>query len=101
MRGNGYGVIRGKRLKEFKLCIFENGVHEIDFVNIKTPQVGIFDFRAFLNLAMLMTESDPARLLRKAMLDIMIDTINQRSGGGTTGERSAAEPELKQMKKIS
>jgi hypothetical protein len=36
-----------------------------------------------LNLAMLIRESDRARLLRQAILDIVIDTINQRTGGGT------------------
>ena len=41
----------------------------MDFVNIKTPMIGIFDFRAFLNLAMLMVESERAGLLRKAILD--------------------------------
>lgn len=81
---NGYEVIRGKRLKEFKLCLSEQDVPERLFGNIlKTPQLGIFDFRAFLNIAMLMTESDPARLLRQAILDIVIDTINRRTGGGT------------------
>lgn len=81
---NGYEVIRGKRLKEFKLRIAENDVPETIFGNIsKTPQLGIFDFRAFLNLAMLMAESEPARLLRQAALDIVIDTINRRTGGGT------------------
>ncbi len=81
---NGYEVIRGKRLKEFKLRIIENDVPETDFGNIsKAPQIGLFDFRAFLNLAMLMTESEAARLLRQAALDIVIDTINQQTGGGT------------------
>jgi len=83
LRKNGYEVIRGKRLKDLKLRISENDVHETDFVNIKASQIGVFDFRAFLNLAMLMTESEPARLLRQAALDIVIDTINQRTGGGT------------------
>ena len=32
---------------------------------------------------MLMSESDRARLLRQAILDIVIDVINQRTGGGT------------------
>ncbi|WP_218188300.1 hypothetical protein [Desulfosarcina cetonica] len=32
---------------------------------------------------MLITESERARLLRQMMLDIVIDTINQRTGGGT------------------
>lgn len=45
--------------------------------------LGVFDFRAFLNLAMLMQESERARLLRQAILDIVVDTINQRTGGGT------------------
>ncbi len=83
LRQNGYEVIRGKRLKELKLRITENDVNETDFVNIKTPQLGVFDFRAFLNLAMLMTESKAARLLRQAALDIVIDTINRQTGGGT------------------
>ncbi|MBW1897603.1 MAG: DNA-binding protein [Deltaproteobacteria bacterium] len=83
LRQNGYEVIRGNRLKKFKMSIHEQDVHETDFVNIKVPQLGIFDFRAFLNIAMLITESERARLLRQAILDIVIDTINQRSGGGT------------------
>ncbi len=82
LRKNGYGVIRGKRLKEFKLAFSEQFGNETDFVT-KTTVLGIFDFRAFLNMAMLMKEGDSARLLRQAMLDIMIDTINQRTGGGT------------------
>ncbi len=81
---NGYEVIKGKRLKSFKLVLKEMDVPEIYFGNIaKSPQLGIFDFRAFLNLAMLMVESERARLLRQAILDIVIDTINKRTGGGT------------------
>jgi len=81
---NGYEVLRGKSLKEFKLAVSEQDVPETDFGNIlKTPQLGILDFRAFLNLAMLITESERARLLRQAILDIVIDTINSRTGGGT------------------
>ncbi|MCP5244775.1 MAG: DNA-binding protein [Burkholderiales bacterium] len=81
---NGYEVLKGNRLKSFKEVIKERHVPEIDFGNIsKTPQLGIFDFRAFLNLAMLISESERAKLLRQAILDIVIDTINQRTGGGT------------------
>lgn len=81
---NGYEVLRGKRLKSLKLAIQELDVNETDFVNIsKTPQLGIFDFRAFLNLAMLMTESHRAGMVRQLILDIVIDTINARTGGGT------------------
>lgn len=81
---NGYGVITGNRLKDLKLAIQASGVPEIDFGNLKsTPQLAVFDFRAFLNLAMLMRESNRAGLLRRAILDIVIDTINQRTGGAT------------------
>lgn len=81
---NGYEVLKGNRLKTLKLVIQELDVPETDFGNIsKAPQLGVLDFRAFLNLAMLMTESERAGLLRKAILDIVIDTINRRTGGGT------------------
>lgn len=82
LRQNGYEVIRGKRLKELKLACREHSGNETDFLT-KTTVLGVFDSRAFLNLAMLMTESERARLLRQVMLDIVIDTINQRTGGGT------------------
>jgi hypothetical protein len=81
---NGYEVITGNRLKSLKLAIREMDHPETDFGMIgKTARLGVLDFRAFLNLAMLMTESERARLLRKVILDIVIDTINQRTGGGT------------------
>jgi len=81
---NGYEVLKDNRLKNLKLSISESDVPETDFGNITmAPQLGIFDFRAFLNLAMLITESERARLLRQMILDIVIDTINQRTGGGT------------------
>ena len=79
---SGYEVLRGKRLKEIKLSIKATFGDEMDFVT-KTTVLGIFGFRAFLNLGMLMRESERAGLLRKAILDIAIDTINQRTGGGT------------------
>lgn len=83
LRQNGYEVLRGKRLAALKLEISRLGVNETDFVNIKVPQLGIFDFRAFLNIGMLIGEGERARLLRQMVLDIAIDTINQRTGGGT------------------
>jgi len=84
LRHNGYEILKGKRLQDLKLSIRDHFVHETDFVNKSmTRQLGVFDFRAFLNLAMLVSESERARLLRQAILDIVIDTINQRTGGGT------------------
>ncbi len=79
----GYEVIRGKRLNSLKMALRDQFGREADFPT-KTTVLGIFDFRAFLNLGMLITESERARLLRKAILDIVIDTLNRKTGGGTT-----------------
>ncbi len=83
LRQNGYEVIRGKRLQSLKLAVSSLDVNETTFINIKTPIIGVFDFRAFLNIGMLIGESDRARLLRQLVLDIAIDAINERTGGGT------------------
>ena len=81
---NGYEVIKGQRLRTLKTAILNLDVPETDFGNIKkTPQLGVFDFRAFLNLAMLVSESERAKMLRQVILDVVIDTINQRTGGCT------------------
>jgi hypothetical protein len=79
---NGYEVVSGKRLMDFKLVIQNQHDHEMDFA-IKTVRLGIFNFRALLNMGMLLTDSIKARELRSAILDIVIDTINKRTGGGT------------------
>ncbi|HPC72092.1 MAG TPA: DNA-binding protein [Treponema sp.] len=82
LKRNGYEVLRGKSLKELKIAIQEVGGNEISFIT-KTTSLGVFDFRAFLNLAMLIVESEKAKILRQIILDIVIDTINQKTGGGT------------------
>ncbi|MGI6393813.1 MAG: DNA-binding protein [bacterium] len=84
LRSNGYTVLKGNVLKIFKETVKSQNVDEISFANIKmAPQLGVFDFRAFLNIAMLLLESEKARVLRQVILDIAIDTINARTGGGT------------------
>jgi hypothetical protein len=75
---NGYVLMRGKRLKNIRLAFAP-----VINVGSKTTQLGLFNFRSFLNLAMLLVESERARQLRSKMLDIVIDTINQRTGGNT------------------
>ena len=57
-------------------------VQEIDFPN-KMPQLGLFDFRSFLNIGMLLTTSEKAKQVRNLMLDIVIAVINEKTGGGT------------------
>lgn len=78
---NGYVVLKGKKLKEFISAVRNSG--KDIYVPTKTTVLGVFDFRAFLNLAMLISESDRARALRQMMLDVVIDLINRKTGGGT------------------
>lgn len=78
MKNNGYQVLTGSSLKEFKLRFDK----EIDFP-IKTVRLGIFDFRSFLNIGMLLTTSEKAKMVRSRILDIVIATINEKTGGGT------------------
>ena len=78
---NGYQVLRGKQLKSFLNAAKISG-KDIN-VPTKTTVLGVFDFRAFLNMAMLLSESEPAKALRQLMLDVVIDLINRKTGGGT------------------
>ena len=78
LKKNGYKVLQGKELKDFKLKFDK----EIDFP-IKTVRLGLFDFRSFLNIGMLRTTSEKAKQVRSLMLDIVIAVVNEKTGGGT------------------
>ena len=47
---NGYEVLRGKRLQDFKLAIKLVDVNDMNVVN-KILQLGIFNYRSFLNFS--------------------------------------------------
>lgn len=79
LRTNGYQLLKGKKLKEFK------NLDDVSLMNEgnKTPVLGVFSFRAVLNLAMLLTESERASVVRSRLLDIVMDVLAERSGGHT------------------
>lgn len=79
LKANGYTVLKGRKLKEFKEIA---GGVVINY-GTKTSVLGVFDFRAVLNLGMLLTESEPARQLRSRLLDIVLDVMAERAGGHT------------------
>lgn len=81
LAANGYQVLKGKRLRAFIDAVNNSG-KDIN-VPTKTTVLGVLDFRAFLNMAMLLAESEKARALRQLMLDVVIDLINRKTGGGT------------------
>ena len=78
LKHNGYILCKGKLLKEFKL-LFAPVIN----IGSKTTQLGLFNFRSFLNIGMLLTDSEQAKKMRSFILDIVITTINEKSGGGT------------------
>ena len=98
---NGYEVLVKGRLREFKDAYkqYVNNLEDVKDINVlnisddsdinvviiddKAARIGVFTFRAFLNLGMLLTESERAKQLRAFVLDIVIDTINSKIGGNT------------------
>lgn len=98
---NGYCVLKGQKLKEFKQLFgyliyadidddFEKNIdvphkkEETDKQKLsKLRSLAVFNFRAFLNIGMLLTESDRAKSIRNTILDIVIDSLNQKVGGQT------------------
>lgn len=61
LKGNGYEVLRGKRLRDFLSSYKAHFGTDIN-VGTKTTVLSVFDFRSFLNMAMLLVESENARL---------------------------------------
>lgn len=82
LESNGYELLKGARLKAFLDAYEQHFATDIN-VGHKIRSLSVFDFRAFLNMAMLLSESENARILRQTILDIVIDLVNQRTGGGT------------------
>jgi hypothetical protein len=119
LTNNGYTVLKGQKLKEFKNLfshLIYSDIEEEDLqrnsdvlvddtttnedfnkdisVHIEPQRsnkqlvnaikrLGVFNFRALLNIGMLLTESEKAKVLRSKILDIVIDSLNQKFGGTT------------------
>jgi hypothetical protein len=83
---NGYEVLQYNSLKMFKLQkVGDTNVADIPGLGIDkyAPSLAVFTFKNFLNIGMLLTESENARLLRALILDIVIDVLNKKTGGNT------------------
>ncbi|MGL6036976.1 MAG: hypothetical protein ACRC0B_07345 [Legionella sp.] len=77
LKNNGYLLLRGKNLKDFNEIASGTATND----GTKTTVLGIFTFRAVLNLSMLLTESEKAQIIRSRILDIVIDVMAERAGG--------------------
>ncbi|MEO7766942.1 MAG: hypothetical protein ABIS01_05930, partial [Ferruginibacter sp.] len=91
LENSGYEVFSGFRLKKLKdqfdatdinvghiSQIFDN-----EIIASRASNAGIFTYKAFLNIGMLLSNSDKAKALRSAILDIVIDVLNKKLGGST------------------
>ena len=78
LKNNGYHVLKGKDLKEFR----EYFAKEIDLPT-KTTNLAVFNYRSVLNIAMLLAESEKAKEIRTKILDIVIDVLVEKTGGHT------------------
>jgi len=113
---NGYCVLKGAKLKEFK-SLFGHLIYadieedpqrdtnvplsknDDDFekdTNVplkkeltdkqklnRIKALAVFNFRSFLNIGMLLTESEKAKSIRSAILDIVLDSLSKKLGGTT------------------
>lgn len=100
---SGYEVYTGQKLKDFKDQVADfvrdskkatdgNDINVVTMVEIseseidslsKTSILGVFTYKAFLNVGMLLSGSDKAQKLRSIILDIVIDVLNKKLGGKT------------------
>lgn len=95
LTASGYEVFNGVRLrllKDLYASIVNNGDeddmnvglinYEADneIIGSKASSAGVFTYKGFLNVGMLLN-SDKAKSLRSAILDIVIDVLNTKLGG--------------------
>ena len=76
LKENGYEILTWNRLVEAK-----NSSGSDIYVGPKTTVVWVFSFSAFLNIWMLLTESEVAKNMRRVILWIVLDFINKRAWG--------------------
>lgn len=74
---NGYRLLKGSNLKKLLEAINAPDIN----VGSKVTQFSLFSFRAVLNIAMLLAESEKAKQIRSRMLDMVIDIIAKKTGG--------------------
>ena len=77
---NGYVTLRGSDLRRFA-AEFEKTTGET--LSKTIPKLGIFSFRAFLNVGMLLKGSERAAEVRCKLLDIAISEVDKRTSGSS------------------
>jgi len=76
---NGYEVLEGYRLRTFVSEVYNSDTIKSD--GIKHRRLGIFNIRSLLNIAMLLRDSDIAKMIRSLLLDTAIKVLNEKTRG--------------------
>lgn len=80
LQENGYRVLTNKDLNRLKTAgATENNFGTLEFVS----KLAVFNFKAFLNIGMILTGSEKAKLLRNVILNTAIEIVNKKAGGNT------------------
>jgi len=79
---NGYIILRGIELRKFKELSDATDT-DVGSIDPKSSQVSIFSFRAFLNLSMLLTNSEKAKFVRSKILHIVTQVLVKKAGDRT------------------
>jgi hypothetical protein len=79
LKHNGYEVLSGKSLEDYKKSAYDTDMNV--GINAKVARLGVLNFRALLNIGMLLSESEKARLLRTLILNVVIDIYGEKAGG--------------------
>lgn len=79
LKSNGYQVLVGDALEDFKQKAYDTDMNV--GITPKTARLGVLNFRAFLNIGMVLSGSEKARLLRSLILNIVIDIYSKKAGG--------------------
>jgi hypothetical protein len=67
LENSGYRILRGEALKSLKKQIISMSDPDIS-VGTKVNILEVFSFRAFLNIAMIISESEKAKVIRSVIL---------------------------------
>ena len=84
LEASGYISIKDKQLEEFLSLCDVDLIREItdykisDYRDVRLDVLEFFPFKAWLNMAMLLSESEPAKFIRSRTLDIVIDTVAEK-----------------------
>ena len=83
---NGFTVFRGDELADF--------LTKSHSIAPSTQELPVFTFKAFLDLAFLLSDNEKASHLRCVALGVMTDVINLGIGGGAIYLQNDCEPSL-------